>query len=106
MQVLADCRLSVVCFFLPYFIYQNYKGEFYMETISEEYILPIFVFTQYPKLKLNETIFCILDTETTGINNDDEVVKLAVINMLGYELYHSCFELEKEAHWAAAKKPG
>lgn len=77
-----------------------------MKTINEEYIPPILESMQYPKLKLNETVFCILDTETTGIDNDDEVVELAVIDMLGNELYHSCFEPEKEVHWAAAKKTG
>lgn len=40
--------------------------------------------------------FVILDTETTGLDPDDEIVELSVVSSSGEELYHSYFYPSKE----------
>lgn len=52
---------------------------------------------------LNIDNFVVIDTETTGLDNDDEVVELAVLSSEGEKLYHSYFYPEKEVNPGAAK---
>ncbi len=47
--------------------------------------------------------FVILDTETTGLNNDDEVCELGIIDSDGNVLFHSYYYPEKEVDPGAAK---
>lgn len=53
------------------------------------------------KLKDN---YVILDTETTGIENDDEIIQLSLISLDGDVLYNGYFKPEKKSHWGAVKK--
>ncbi len=57
-------------------------------------------YPRWPNLQLKE--FVIIDTETTGIDEDDEVVELAVVSMDGEVLYHSYYYPEKEICPAAS----
>ncbi len=49
------------------------------------------------------TDFVIIDTETTGLKDEDEVVELSVVSNTGDELYHSYFYPTKEVDPGAAK---
>lgn len=53
---------------------------------------------------LNDIDFVILDTETTGLENDDEIVELGVIDKFGNMLYSSLFRNQKPVHPKAAEK--
>lgn len=55
----------------------------------------------YPHLKLNE--FVVLDTETTGLTGDDEVIQVGITDMHGKELYSKWFYPEQEVNPYAAK---
>lgn len=46
--------------------------------------------------------FVIIDTETTGLKSDDEVIELAVVDVKGNTLYHSLFKPYKEISKGAA----
>ena len=48
--------------------------------------------------------YVILDTETTGIENDDEIIQLSLVNLDGEVLYSSYFKPQKKSHWGALKK--
>lgn len=50
--------------------------------------------------------FVILDTETTGIQKDDEIIQLSIINLFGETVYSSYFFPQKEIHFEAAKVNG
>ncbi len=56
---------------------------------------------KYKYLKLND--FVVIDTETTGLDNDDEVIELSVVDPEKNELYHSTFKPEKDINPFAAK---
>lgn len=58
----------------------------------------------FPRLRLKE--FVILDTETTGLRGDDEVVELGMIDSKGNILYQSLFRPQKQIHYAASKVNG
>lgn len=47
------------------------------------------------KLLLSENCV-ILDTETTGLDWEDQVIELAIVSMTGETLYHSLFNTDKE----------
>ena len=61
--------------------------------------------THFQKLNLPDD-FVVLDTETTGLGRDDEVVELSVLDSDANELYHSFFQPEKSMHWSATKVSG
>ena len=61
--------------------------------------------THFQKLNLPDD-FVVIDTETTGLGQDDEVVELSVLDSNANELYHSFFKPEKEMHWSATKVSG
>ncbi|MCL1989380.1 MAG: 3'-5' exonuclease [Defluviitaleaceae bacterium] len=50
--------------------------------------------------------YLILDTETTGIGNKDEVIELGIINMDGQTVYHSLFKPNCPIHEKAAAVHG
>ena len=74
--------------------------------IEDEYQSPDLEYLEFKKLVLNYSDYLIIDTETTGLQEDDEVVELAILDLYGNELYHSLYEPHKEVFWAAAKKTG
>lgn len=76
----------------------------YSKNNVDEYLN--FELIEFKKLGLNYDDYLIIDTETTGLQNDDEIVELTIINLEGKELYHSLFKPEKSVHWAASKKTG
>lgn len=61
--------------------------------------------TLFTKLNIPDD-FIMLDTETTGLENDDEVVELGIIDARGNELYSCTFKPEKEVNPEAAKVSG
>lgn len=71
------------------------------DTAPSYYMVPI----AFEETGLPEE-FVLLDTETTGLEADDEIVELGIISSAGKVLFHSMFEPEKEMHWAAAKTTG
>lgn len=96
----------------PKLVYDEDAQQFIMDnkeiiakdfTISE-YENPELSVIEFNKLGLNNTDYLIIDTETTGLQKDDEVIELALIDFSGQEIYHSMFEPQKEVHWAATKK--
>ena len=48
--------------------------------------------------------YVVLDTETTGIMHDDEIIQLSIVNLDGEVLYNSYFKPQKQSHWGALKK--
>ena len=60
---------------------------------------------RYPKLGLPDE-FLVLDTETTGLGQDDEVVELSLLDSDANEVYHSFFRPEKEVNYQAAQVSG
>ena len=69
------------------------------------------MFKEYDVIKLAaqkmiDDNFYILDTETMGLTNDDEIIELGIIDCKGNVLYEGMFRPEKEIHWAAAKVSG
>lgn len=53
--------------------------------------------------KLNKDKYVILDTETTGVFNDDEIIQLSIIDLHGNVLYNQYFKAIKDSHWGAYK---
>ena len=47
--------------------------------------------------------YVVLDTETTGLDPDDEVIEIGVLDMHGTELYHSMFKPQKQIGNAAGR---
>lgn len=47
--------------------------------------------------------FVVIDTETTGLDKDDEIIELSVVSSEKEELYHSTFMPEKDINPFAAK---
>lgn len=70
----------------------------------DEYVAPKMI--PMPFRVLNISNFVVLDTETTGLYKDDEVIELSVIDELGRELYHSLFKPEKKMGEAALRVTG
>jgi DNA polymerase-3 subunit epsilon len=60
---------------------------------------------RYPKLGLPDE-FVVVDTETTGLGQNDEVVELSVLDSNANELYHSFFEPKVEVNYQAAQVTG
>lgn len=60
------------------------------------------VHTRYPYLGLPDE-FVIIDTETTGVKDTDEVVELSVVSSHGKVLYHSYYYPDAEVNPFAAK---
>ena len=56
---------------------------------------------KYPYLGLDK--FLIMDTETTGLGDDDEIIELAILNQDGEKLYHNYFYPSKEVEPGAAE---
>ncbi len=54
-------------------------------------------------LDIEESNTVIIDTETTGLKDDDEVIELSVVDFNGTELYHSYFYPQKEVDPGAQK---
>ena len=52
----------------------------------------------------NPKEYLILDTETTGLDWDDEVIQLTCLDIEGNIVYDGYFNPTKASHWAAAKK--
>lgn len=73
------------------------------EYVNIDYENPELSPIEFKKLGLNNTDYLILDTETTGLQKDDEVIELAIIDFTGKEIYHSMYEPQKDVHWAASK---
>ena len=59
---------------------------------------------EYPNLRIHD--FVILDTETTGLSRDDEVIELAIVDMSGKILYHSLFAPTVEVNPNASRVNG
>ena len=53
---------------------------------------------------LNSSEYVILDTETTGVEDDDEIIQLTCLDIAGNVLYDGYFSPLKTSHWRAAKK--
>lgn len=53
--------------------------------------------------KVNSDKYVILDTETTGLNDDDQVIQLTIIDLKGKTLINSYFYTDQPVHWAAQK---
>jgi DNA polymerase III epsilon subunit-like protein len=70
----------------------------------DEYVAPKMI--PMPFRILNIDNFVVLDTETTGLYKDDEVIELSVIDERGRELYHSLFKPEKKMGEAALRVTG
>ena len=47
--------------------------------------------------------YLIIDTETTGIKKDDEIIELGIVNQNGKKIYHSFFNPYKEINIEAQK---
>lgn len=60
---------------------------------------------RYPKLGLPDE-FVVLDTETTGLSQTDEVVELSILDSNAEEIYHSFFQPEHEVNYQAAQVTG
>lgn len=71
---------------------------------SDGYV-PKHAATLFTKLNIPDD-FIMLDTETTGLENDDEVVELGIIDARGNELYSCTFRPEKAVNPEAAKVSG
>lgn len=69
---------------------------------SEPYTNPFSEKPAYPKEDLINDNFVILDTETTGLSNNDEVVELSILDNMGNEIYHSLFNPETPISYSAA----
>lgn len=52
----------------------------------------------------NPQKYVVLDTETTGVDDFDEVIQLTCLDFTGEILYDSYFNPSRKSHWAAAKK--
>lgn len=70
----------------------------------DEYKAPDMIPMEFRILNLHD--FVILDTETTGLYKDDEVIELSIIDTLGRELYHSLFKPQKKMGKAAIRVTG
>ena len=77
-----------------------------VSSIEDEYQTPNLEYMDFNKLGLNYSDYLIIDTETTGLKENDEVAELAILDFYGNELYHSLYEPQKDVFWAAAKKTG
>lgn len=56
--------------------------------------------------KMLDDNYLIMDTETTGLGNDDEIVEVGIIDCKGNVLYDGLFCPQKEMHWAATQASG
>lgn len=63
-------------------------------TSIDEYKAPLMIPMTYTILGIDH--FVVLDTETTGLYRNDEVIELSVLDELGHELYHSLFHPQKK----------
>lgn len=72
--------------------------------LVDEYEAPKLIPMPFEILNLHDCV--ILDTETTGLYKDDEVVELSILDMLGHELYHSLFKPQKKMGKAAIRVTG
>jgi DNA polymerase III epsilon subunit-like protein len=72
--------------------------------LVDEYEAPELIPMPFTILNIHDCV--ILDTETTGLYKDDEIVELSVLDMLGHELYHSLFKPEKKMGKAAIRVTG
>ncbi|MST88942.1 3'-5' exonuclease [Sharpea azabuensis] len=70
----------------------------------DQYEPPYMIPMTYSILDLDDCV--ILDTETTGLYKDDEVIELSVIDMLGNEIYHSLYHPQKRIGQAASRVNG
>lgn len=70
----------------------------------DQYEAPFMIPMTYSNLHLENCV--ILDTETTGLYRDDEVIELSVIDMLGRELYHSLYCPQKKIALSASRVNG
>ncbi|MDQ0255650.1 DNA polymerase-3 subunit epsilon [Evansella vedderi] len=55
---------------------------------------------------VNKEKYLILDTETTGLGNDDEIIELGIINLNGQTIFHSTFKPSKPIEGAASEVHG
>ncbi len=55
---------------------------------------------------LTQEDWCVLDTETTGLSAQDEVIELAMLDPRGKILFHSRFKPTQEIAWGAARTHG
>lgn len=65
----------------------------------------IYSFKQEIKELLNGD-YVFLDTETTGLTGNDEIVQLGIIDGSSRELFSGMFKPSQPMHWAAAKTTG
>jgi len=87
-----------------YLVYNEQAQAVILENCAKETEEPGLDYGAFPKLRLGN--FVILDTETTGLGRDDEVVELGIIDSEGKILYQSLFLPQKQIHWAASKVNG
>ena len=66
------------------------KGHSYWQAIEDEW-------------KINSDKYVILDTETTGVKHEDQVIQLTIIDLKGTELFNSYFYTSQPVHWGAQK---
>lgn len=59
------------------------------------------IITDYRSIGMPED-FVVVDTETTGLSNDDEIIELSVVSKMGDILYHSYFMPTKTINPGAA----
>ena len=75
-----------------------------MEVVGRTFVDRNFPPIAYSRIKIKD--FVILDTETTGLEEDDEIIELSILDSVGKELYHCMFKPEKRIHWQASKLTG
>lgn len=85
--------------FIPRFYEDPDAEEWFKNVLYENHLS-----SQFNNIKtLNNRNIVVLDTETTGLEDDDEVIELGIIDKKGQVLYNSRFKNQKAIHWAAAK---
>ena len=72
------------------------------KTSTSSTVLPINGSYKYKYLGFDDN-FVILDTETTGLSESDEIVELSVVSCTGEELYHSYYYPNKEVDPGASR---
>ncbi|MBR2885011.1 MAG: helix-turn-helix domain-containing protein [Clostridia bacterium] len=86
-----------------------FEPVFYCDPDAEEWFKNV-LYENHLSLQFNNiealnsrNIIVVLDTETTGLEDDDEVIELGIVDKKGRVLYNSRFKNQKAIHWAAAK---
>jgi single-stranded-DNA-specific exonuclease len=90
------CKESIVNNFVEYnpHLYQSEQSVYQNPFRYKPY---------FPKDDIPTNDFVVLDTETTGRSNNDEVIELSILDTSGNEIYHSLFNPEVPISYQAAQ---